>query len=281
MNSIRENISIVIVLYNTKLENSITFKSLNDCLKEENSSKIDLIIYDNSVDDQEIKHSDFPLWNITYVHDKSNPGVSKAYNEAAKIATASGKEWILLTDQDTEFPKNAISKYIESVNTYSDIKLFAPYLKSGEINFSPSKYYFSRGFIWEKPLIGIHSFKNKTLLNSGIFVNLSAFNSIGGYNEKVQLYFSDFEFVNRFKQKHDLFCLIDLVCKHELSDVVKIDESAAKKRFYYYCEGGYQSATSKLNFAQLFITIFLRSIKLSLKYKNFVFLKIFSKRYIN
>jgi GT2 family glycosyltransferase len=280
MDNIREKIAIVIVLYNTPLENSITFRSLTACLEDENSSPIDLIVYDNSKNNQVINHIDFLMWNITYIHDESNPGVSKAYNEAAKIAYKSGKLWILLTDQDTKFPKQSISRYIEGVKKHFDVKIFVPYLKSGEINFSPSKYYFSRGFIWKKPDLGIHSFRNKSLLNSGIFVNLDAFNSIGGYNEKVQLYFSDFDFVNRFKRIHPNFCLVDITCKHELSDVVKVDRNAAEKRFYYYCEGGYQSSCSRYNFMQLFITIFLRSLKLSLKYKDLVFLRIFSKRFI-
>lgn len=280
MNITLKNISIVIVLYNTKLESSITFKSLTDCFRDEDNSKIDLIIYDNSPSRQDIVPDNFPMWNITYIHDENNPGVSKAYNEASKVAITLGKEWLLLTDQDTQFPRVSILEYIKSANEHNDIKLFVPYLKSGEINFSPSKYYFSRGFIWKKPLPGIHSFKNKMLLNSGIFVNLDAFKSVGGYNEKVKLYFSDFEFINKFKKKYNIFYLVDFVCKHELSDVVKVDIDAAKKRFYYYCEGGYQSSISKFNFMQLFITIFLRSMKLSLKYRNFVFLKIFSKRFI-
>lgn len=280
MNVTFENISIVIVLYKTRLENSITFRSLTACTREEKNSKIDLIIYDNSSHSQDIEISSFPMWNITYIHDESNPGVSKAYNEAAKIALKLSKEWLLLTDQDTQFPKESILKYIKSVNENNDIKLFVPYLKSNGINFSPGKYFFSKGFIWKNPLPGRHPFKNKMLLNSGIFVNLIAFNSVQGYNEKVQLYFSDFEFVNKFKKRYSEFYLVNFECKHELSDVIKVDIEAAKKRFYYYCEGGYQSSTSKSKFLQLFITIFLRSIKLSLKYRDFIFLKIFSKRFI-
>lgn len=274
-----ENISVVIVLYNTRLSNSVTFQSLTNSIKE-NENKITLIIYDNSPERQDINFSEYLMWDIKYIHDKSNPGVSTAYNKAAKVASELNKIWILLTDQDTFFPKESISKYIEAINAFDQINFFVPYLKSGDINFSPSKYYFSRGCIWKDALPGIHSFRNKTVLNSGILVDLDAFNSVGGYNEKVQLYFSDFEFVNKFKRKYENFYLIDFTCKHQLSDIVNVDLESAKKRFYYYCEGGYQSSTSKLHFILLFITIFLRSIKLSLKYRNFIFLQIFSKRYI-
>lgn len=280
MNSIAKNFSVVIVIYNTKLENSITFSSLTNSLKEINDGKVNLVVYDNSPKSQEIESDSFPEWSITYIHDLQNPGVSKAYNVAAKISRKLGLKWILLTDQDTEFPKNAISSYLESVNNYKDIKLFVPILKSGGVPYSPCKYYFGKGVIWKKASAGVYSLKNKSVLNSGIFVNLDAFTSAGGYNESIQLYFSDFDFISRFEKIFPNFCVIDLLCNHELSDVVKVDLGAAKRRFNYYCEGAYQSSNSKLHFIQLFITIFLRSVKLSVKYKSIEFLKIFFKYYL-
>lgn len=274
--------SIIVVLYNTRLEDSITFKSLSSSLDSLDDVKFNLIVYDNSKMAQDISSEKYKYWNIIYIHDQTNPGVSKAYNVGSEVADNLGSGWILLTDQDTDFPKESISKYSQAIsnNEESGIKLFVPILKSRGLVFSPSKYYFSRGSLWPNVLPGIHSFKNRTVLNSGILVDLEAFKKIEGFNEKIKLYFSDFDFVNRFKKHFSNFYVIDLICDHELSDIVSVDIAAAKRRFGYYCEGSYQSASSKINFTQLFITVFLRSIKLGIKYKDSSFTKIFFKRYL-
>lgn len=274
------DISVVIVLYNTTLEESLTFKSLTNDLQEVSDCKMNLIVYDNSRKSQKINANDFPEWQISYFHDVNNSGVSKAYNLAANLALEKKYKWILLADQDTLFPINSLTKYIESVNKFQSIKLFVPTLLSGNVPYSPCRYYFSRGFIWKNPHPGIHSLKHKNVLNSGMLINLDAFHSVGGYNEKIKLYFSDFDFVLRFEKKFNKFCLINLICHHELSDVVKVEIESAIRRFQHYCEGGFLSASSKTLFIQLFITTLLRSIKLSAKYRNVIFVKIFSKQYL-
>ncbi|WP_394775112.1 glycosyltransferase [Flavobacterium sp.] len=273
------DLCVVIVIYNESIKDSITFTSLSKSIMEY-PTPLKIVIYDNSENKQDIEISDYPYWDITYIHDKTNPGVSKSYNIASNLAFDLKKKWLLLTDQDTFFPVNAIDEYLKAINNYKSYNLFVPILMSGNIPFSPSKYYFSRGSVWKNPKQGVCSFKNKTLLNSGIFVSVEAFQSIGGYNEKVKLYFSDFDFVSRFKLKYPEFVIIDLVCFHQLSDVVNIDPASALRRFKYYCEGSYFSSRSKKEYTMLFLTVGLRAIKLSFRYNDIGFFKIFKKIYI-
>jgi rhamnosyltransferase len=280
MNISAKKFSIIIVVYNVRLEDSLTFLSLNKSIHSLGGEKCNLIIYDNSPSKQTIEESKFPNWNITYIHDDTNPGVSKAYNVSVDIAAKNDVEWVLLADQDTDFPEDALDKYFKSVNENGDVNLHVPMLLSDNKIYSPCRVVFSRGTFWNGITPGLHSLKGRTVLNSGILINVAAFLKCGGYNPQIELYFSDFDFIERYKKIYPTFFVIDMLCNHQLSDIVKVDLEAAKRRFNYYCKGSYHSRMSSYHFFQLFVTIFLRSVKLNFKYKTIVFSKIFFKYYV-
>jgi len=274
-----DDIFAVIVLHKQSLDSSKTILSLNESLKR-NDSFLDVLVYDNSPQPQ-FSESSFQLLNcrINYMNDLSNPGVSKAYNVAAQIAKKSNKSWLLLLDQDTEFPENTIQTYLNAMNTHEDQDLFVPILLSSHGVFSPSKYYFKKGFLWLDVRPGVHSLKHRTVLNSGTLVSTNAFIDVGGYNEKIRLYFSDFNFIDKLRKKVRGFVVIDLVCKHQLSDQVNINLDDAKIRFNQYCEGSFQSAESISGYLSYFATVFLRSVLLSFRYSTPIFIKIFIIKY--
>ncbi len=88
----------VLVLYKSRLEDSATFVSLSSSLKNSNA-KMDIVVYDNSptpmvTESEHISDN----WRIHYLHDETNPGVSKAYNEGFRIARKLQKRWLLLLD---------------------------------------------------------------------------------------------------------------------------------------------------------------------------------------
>ncbi len=270
-----EDILAVIVLYKQKLETSLTLISLNKSLLK-SGRLLKIIIYDNGPDAYyQEKNFRFLQFEVSYIHNFENPGVSKAYNVAAAVAKQTGKTWLLLLDQDTEFPENAIEIYLKAINEYSQQKLFVPVLHSPNGNYSPCKYYFKSGFIWKHITPGIYNLKHKNLLNSGILIDLNLYLKAGGYKEKIKLYFSDFNFIDRLKSIHKEFVVIDAVCNHKLSDLTNVDLSASKNRFKIYCEGSFHSAEKKMDYIPLFITVFLRSMLLSFRYKNLIFMKIF------
>ncbi|RYE13971.1 MAG: glycosyltransferase, partial [Rickettsiales bacterium] len=123
------NILAVIVLYNTPLQNSKTFQSILKALKEP-GEKLDILIYDNSFSSQIIDRSILTSnINLSYHHDKSNSGLSKAYNYAATIAEKDHKNWLLFLDQDTTFTSDIFDQYYSAVQNYPTIKLFVPILK--------------------------------------------------------------------------------------------------------------------------------------------------------
>ena len=168
MQNYRSNVNdtlAVLVLYETRLEHCESFLSLSKNLKN-SGSKMDIVVYDNSPEPAYEKKASFDNWNIHYIHDGSNPGVSKAYNEGFKIGKELNKKWLLLLDQDTTFPQDALIKYFDAMNSYKNSVLFAPVLIVNNKIYSPSRYYLKRGFHLKSIKVGFNTIRNKTLLNS-------------------------------------------------------------------------------------------------------------------
>ncbi|MDB5249672.1 MAG: glycosyltransferase [Segetibacter sp.] len=274
-----KDILAVVVIYKIKIADCATLISLNASASSINE-KLDVIVYDNSPGFTQTTSISYDNLNCYFIEDESNPGVSKAYNYAGVEGFKRGKKFLLLLDQDTYFPSNAISAYMEAVNAHCTQKLFCPILQTSKGIYSPLKYYFRRGTNWNDVKPGTYSLKNVSVLNSGILVDAGAFKSTGGYNERIKLYFSDFDFINRFRRKYKYVVIVDLYCRHSLSDLDVQDYDSAIKRFNYYVQGSYNSILSFKDYLYLFVTIFLRSIKLSYRYKRMTFVNTFFKKYL-
>jgi rhamnosyltransferase len=276
----------VLVLYKIKLEESSSFVTLTNSLQKLQAS-LDLVVYDNSPNPM-LKSSDFSQkanWKIHYIHDSTNPGVSKAYNEGAKIGQKLNKKWILLLDQDTTFSSNIMESYFNATEMSQSQNIFAPYLyqENPSILLSPSGYNFKRGFPIKNTdhlKSGITSLYGKTLLSSGLLINLMTFQDLGGYNNNLKLDFSDFYFMDQFRKLYSSFYLIDSKCLHELS---RTDETSLEKsieRFSICCESAHHFSENAFEFFQIIFYLFLRSSMLSLKYKSWIFQKILYKTII-
>jgi GT2 family glycosyltransferase len=271
---------VILVLYKVNLNESDSFNSLSKSLQDK-SYNLDIVIYDNSplpmIDD---KHDTYLNWNIHYIHDKANPGVGKAYNEGFKIGKRLNKEWLLLLDQDTKFKGDALIKYWQAVKSNPDTFLFAPLLISeyGDI-YSPCRYLSRRGFPLKKKKFGLQSFENRSLLNSGLLINMDAFELAGGYNEDLKLDFSDFEFIDRYKTINQFFFIIDTECLHSFSsEEDNINKSFS--RFNRYCESIKVLNKIYSDALILWFFAFARACKLSFRFKSTNFLITFYKKII-
>ena len=177
-------------------------------------------------------------WRTHYVHDASNPGVGAAYNAGADRAEALGKRWLLLLDQDTLFPPDALDAYVEAVRHHPGCELFAPVLMSGGTACSPCRVVHGRGrpapaaalVPGPHPLGGLH------VLNSGLLVRTDLFRRAGGYDPEFRLDFSDFAFLHRVAHETDTVCVVDAALRHSLSSG-ETDPGRLLRRFGVYCEG--------------------------------------------
>jgi GT2 family glycosyltransferase len=244
---------------------------------------MDIVVYDNSPTPMLFEREDklHELWNLHYIHDQSNPGVSKAYNSGVKIAEKLGKKWIFLLDQDTDFQSDSLLRYCEAISFYKNEELFAPILltKTGSI-WSPCFYYLKKGRSFKKlEFYGLQSIKNKSLLNSGLIVSVDVFNRVGGYNENIPLYFSDFKFIDKYRKLYRNFILVNTKCLHGVSEIEDNTESALL-RFVYYCKGARNSIETVADGVLFLIGTFLRTLKLTFRFKSHRFFVIFYQSFL-
>ena len=271
----------VIVLYNESLETSITYESLYQSIVEnaKDGFFFRLVVYDNSPKPQKVITSN-PFFSITYKSDISNVGISKAYNFAADIADREGYQYLLLLDQDTLLPKNILPIYLDAISKHQHVKLFAPILKlSNGKPLSPSKFFLHRGFS-TRINSGIFPLSKYVPVNSGMLVRLSSFIEAGGYNEKVRLDFSDYQFIERFRKNNEEFFVIDSVCIQQFSNVVS-NLSQLITRFEFYCEGAKNASKNNLtDNISYFIIVLMRCFTLTLRTRKLIFFKTFLKKYL-
>ncbi len=264
-----ENIFAVIVLYKTKLSDSKTFLSLTQSLNL-NGAALNVLIYDNSPEFNLKTNFNYREWNITYIPDADNNGVSKAYNAGAKIAAQKGIEWIIIFDQDTVFPENTIAIYTKAIIDYPAYKIFTPIMFISEnVIVSPCKFKLMRGSSLNYLDPGPNTFRNLSAINCGMCINLRSFEQNEGYNEKIRLDFSDHDFIKRFKNKvSEKFIVLDLKVRHDLSTTNVNSFESDLVRFDYYLEGAKGISSSTIEKYLLRLNAIVRALKLSIRHRR-------------
>ena len=266
----------IIVLYKQRLDQSKTFLSLFGSLSRRED--IFLFVYDNSpVPMHDPAEFDSYSAAIRYVSDTSNPGVSKAYNAGARLAKSLKKQYLLLLDQDTAFPQDAISGYVEAIKAHGDCALFAPVLDCNGQIFSPCWHGLNIYLPLRNVRPGRVSARNRSLLNSGMCVAVNAFEEAGGFDEAIPLYFSDHDFMRRYRQGFDSLFVLDMVCAHNLSDKGPPDIGSALIGFDYFCKGARNSIKRGTDFFSVLPVSLARLTRLSMRFRSPAFFRLFIK----
>lgn len=261
----------ILVLYKIPLNSSDAFISLTASLKA-NDASLDLFVYDNSP----TTHLSPPInqsWRITNVHDPANPGVSKAYNEGFKNAKQSGKKWLLLLDQDTIFPNNAIERYHAALVTHPNQSCFVPQLVDRIGIISPFKFRLGNGFRINSVSKGIHSISKLQFINSGMMIRLNGFEKAKGFNEKLKLDFSDLAFISRLKRNLSKFVVVDLTVNHSLSGSIKKNLQEDLERFMLYSNSAIEFKQSEMRGLSLPLCIIPHALRLCVHHGTLIFLK--------
>lgn len=247
---------IIVVIYNTNVEKIEYLSTLEN---------IDILIYDNSPEKQVI-NSDYH-----YIHDSSNPGVSTAYNKGVELSVKLGKEYLLILDQDTEFSLDTFQKYMKAKEKYGDKYLYASIVTGKGKIYSPCIEKKNKNlcqdmnkFKYEE----IYDLKGKSLINSGLMIPTSLAQKVGFYNEKIKLDFSDFYFIEKYKQLKGQVVLINTCLTHSISGDEGKNKSKELARFRYYCNGAREFKKSFKYYSRTNRLVIYRTLRLILKYKS-------------
>ena len=261
------NFHIIIVIYN-----SLINISQYSFFKKENAR---IYFADNSTDNEiktKNKNINFNS-SFLYIDMNGNVGLSKAYNSIISKISKKNNNWILLADQDTEFPSNILTIYEEYIKKNPLKLVFAPVISDKIGILSPSLIK-GKNVIHSNGYSNYDDFKKITFINSGLCINSKIFENLQ-YDENLFLDLVDFDFINTCKKQfgYDIFFVIKQIeIFQHFSGVEKNSFVSDYNRFKIYCKD--QNYFYKKHYNANFYSIFrllLRALKLSLMHKNFRF----------
>lgn len=217
---------IIIVLYKTKLEDSLTFKALkkNLSLLKDLGSKI--LIYNNSPEIEIPQSNDYVIYTPT-----ENLMLAGAYNYALQKAIENKAQWLLLLDQDTELNQDyfeRLNAFLNKTDVSSVYDVVVPTLSIGDKHLSPIAYYKSTGpFIshLNKPLRNnedvvqyvTNEGKNYAAFNSASLLSIEILQRINGFDENYPLDMLDHKYYHLLNKLGAKIYILDAHLKHTLS----------------------------------------------------------------
>ena len=200
------NIAAVTILYNPQEEFIKNVYSYN-------SNVSLLILIDNSENPSPSLYDPFkndPKVKVIFYH--TNNGIAKALNDAVKIASENGFEWILTMDQDSWFERKDVEKYLATFTQLTEKEKIAVIGPEFEI----------------KNIFGIK--KVTSLITSGCLINMNAFQVIGGFNEELFIDEVDHEYCYRANlHGYAVLQLQEIFLQHTLGNLKQVTTILGKE----------------------------------------------------
>ena len=196
--SINDNITIVIVIYNSS---NVIF----DCLKSLENFKI--IIVDNGKNSKILSQLQSKK-NITIIPSRKNLGMGRGANLAFQSIKT---DFFLLLSPDTKMDENSIQKLANTASTYDNCAISAPlnYLDINSYGILPEKR-----DLYEKNKDRIHLHKDKLDIKPegeicvditkgcALLIKSKYFAEVGGFSEKYFLFWEEIDLCKKFLKKN-------------------------------------------------------------------------------
>ncbi len=209
------SILVIIVLYKTKIEDSLSYRTFCKNMEYLNMP-YQLIIYNNS---PEIYIA--PSDNYVLITPLQNEMLATAYNYALKEALDKEIQWILLLDQDTYLTKEYFIQLNETLTKLNleNVAAIIPRLKYKKISLSPEAYSSILGPWGYRKKIQKGLIKNKTIvaLNSTSLLSTKSLQTIAGFPLDFPLDMLDFCVYFKLSKENFSFYLLDVDIEHNLS----------------------------------------------------------------
>lgn len=265
----------IVILYNQKFENTNVYISL---LSKIDNIK-DIYIWDNSLN--ELLNQDLLDKGYNYIYSKNNMGVSYPYNRGLEYAMKNDYRWVTFLDQDTIFPATYLSILHSSLNENPDIKLFCPRHKINNERFlSPVKAICNITRLSIKRIQGKFPIRKYSVINSGLTIKMELYVLTGGYNEKVFLDYSDFEFIKRCSQVIDNGFCLDIDCIQDFSNEQRDTTLLLKRLILFCCSVKGCNKKECKDFVGYNLVVLKRIFSLSFRLKSFKPFGIYYKYYL-
>lgn len=263
----RTDLFLIIVLYNCKLETSQTYNSI---LKNNSFLNLNGVIYDNSVESQDIKIIP-SIGDFEYKHNPENPGLAEAYNFALKRAVELKSKWLVLLDQDTYITADYLDQLANfDSNNHPDVVINIPVVKSfdKEKLISPSMLR-NGGF---KPFNDIiYGVQNEKIsgINSGTLINIDFLNSINQFNLLYPLDMLDHWYFREVYRRKKLVNIFNCEIFQNLSVQDGLEKNMSIKRYVGFVKAeNLFFRTDSLNQYLLYKLRLIFRIFKQLRYKN-------------
>ena len=215
MGFLNNSLQIILVLYKTKIDDSLCYQSLLRCIYE---LKIDfeLLIYNNSPEIV-IPQKE----NCVVINAKQNDMLAGAYNYALHKATTLKKKWLLLLDQDTELTSEYFKELsnILNSNISERVSAIVPQIQKGKRFIVPKTYFYKMGpsfFLKSVKDTGIYS-KCLISINSGTILNIETMIELDGFSYKYPLDGLDSWYFSQLYKRHKSIYVMNSVIEQNLS----------------------------------------------------------------
>jgi len=143
--------------------------------------------------------------NVIYLPQDTNNGVAEALNQAAQLALQKGFSLLLTMDQDSRFKEDVFTTYLSKVEEYRDVTV-------GIYSPLQSSYLFHQQVdqLTETPF---------SVISSGMLINLSAHQKVGGFEERYFIDCVDSEYCYRMHQNgYKILRFNDVILEHSLGE---------------------------------------------------------------
>lgn len=211
-------VTMVVVLYKLKPEESKTFQTLKQIMDAASSpfKDVELILYDNSPTKHDFTSPRNEGVHISYYHDPRNLGIASAYNYAWLAAKGNNSHWLLLLDHDTELTQEYFHSILSMNEVPEEVVAVVPKINSENTMISPVYSHSLRPLKEERPSPGIQD-QPVMAINSGALISVAFLNEINGFNEDFALDYLDHWLFFKIYEKGRKVYLIDVELEHELS----------------------------------------------------------------
>lgn len=193
------------------------FSKLQKCVSSLLRQVEKIIIVKNS--SENLDFFDLQQEKIFQIQLDKNYGIAYAQNRGIEKAISLGAEWILLSDQDTEFPDNYVENFTLKIKKYGTEKIYCPsFYNEVKNQKEPVSVSFSESVVPH----GNEPVKVRHAISSGMFFHKNVFKKTGGMSEKLFIDYVDFEFC--WHAEHlgiETFVFPDIVIQHNLGDSYK------------------------------------------------------------